>query len=259
VPVKDLTPEEAQQLAGGPLGSEMQYAVFQYATPIFWVVSPRPNGTDDQIRNGTTFFLDCGKGVFGVTAGHVYDAAATAAATGVACQIGASTTPIDLRDRLISRGRDVDIATYRVSPAEVATFDAVPLTGWQATWPPKPPEVDSGVMYGGYPGVARRITKPWRIEFNSLTSTGVANSVSDRDISTVIERDVVVVTMGLEMPPEGYDLAGMSGGPMLTVVQGDSVIGWRLAGVIYSCSRSLGEIVVAARADFIAADGSIVE
>jgi len=45
---------------------------------------------------------------------------------------------------------------------------------------------------------------------------------------------------------------------MLALVQGEAVIGWRLAGVIYSCSREIGEIVVAARADFIGADGQVL-
>jgi len=74
----------------------------------------------------------------------------------------------------------------------------------------------------------------------------------------VIERDIVGPTLGLDLPAPGYDLAGMSGGPMLALVQGEAVIGWRLAGVIYSCSREIGEIVVAARADFIGADGQVL-
>src|SRR5690349_15460235 len=107
--------EQAQALAAGPLGREIQYAVFKYAKPIYWAVAQSPNGIDDEVRNGTTFFLDCGQGVFGVTAGHVYDAFAAVASTGVMCQIGSSTASIDLRNRLIGRGRDVDIATFRVS------------------------------------------------------------------------------------------------------------------------------------------------
>jgi hypothetical protein len=46
---------------------------------------------------------------------------------------------------------------------------------------------------------------------------------------------------------------------MLAVVNGDAIVGWRLAGGISACSRDVGEIVIAARADFILADGTIVE
>jgi hypothetical protein len=257
VPLKDPTPEEAKRLAGGDLGRELQQAVLQYAVPIYWATTPRPSGVDDELRNGTTFFVDAGLGPFGVTAGHVYDDFVEAAAAGVRCQIGASTMPVDLRERLIARVRDVDIATYRVSTVEIAAAGAVVLTGYQLTWPPKPPEVDRGVFYAGYPGVARRIAAPWRVEFSALTGSGVASSVSTRSVSSVLERDIVVATKGLKLPPVGYNLAGMSGGPMLSVVNGNAVVGWRLAGVISECSRELAEIVVAARADFIRADGTI--
>ena len=43
------------------------------------------------------------------------------------------------------------------------------------------------------------------------------------------------------------------------VVNGEGIVGWRLAGVISECGRELGEIVVAARADFIRSDGAIIE
>ena len=96
--VRDPSPEEARRFASGPLSRELQYAVFQYAKPIYWVLTRSRNGVDDEIRNGTTFFLDCGQGLFGVTAGHVYDAFANVAATGVRCQIGSSTESVDSED-----------------------------------------------------------------------------------------------------------------------------------------------------------------
>jgi hypothetical protein len=213
MPVDDPTPEEAKRLAAGDLGRELQQAVLLYAVPIYWTTTSRPNGVDDQLRNGTTFFVDAGHGPFGVTAGHVYDGFVDVANTGVKCQIGQSTMPFDLRRRLIARGRDVDIATYRVSAIEIAATGAVVLTGYQLSWPPKPPELDRGVFYAGYPGVARRIAAPWRVEFGAATGTGVASSVSARNISSVIERDIVVATKGLELPAVGYDLAGMTAGP----------------------------------------------
>jgi hypothetical protein len=259
MPLRDPTPEEAKRLASGDCGRELQKAALQYAAPIYWTSTARPNGLDDKIRNGTTFFVAAGAEPFGITAGHVYDAFVDAAIAGSRCQIGTSTRSIDLRERLISRGNDVDIATYRMTAAEIAATGAFVLTGYQSTWPPKPPDIDRGVFYAGFPGIERRISAPWQVEFCALTGSGVANSVSTRSISSVIERDLVVATKGLALPPVGYDLAGMSGGPMLSVVNGQAIMGWRLAGVISDCSRELGEIVVAARADFIRSDGSIIE
>jgi hypothetical protein len=44
---------------------------------------------------------------------------------------------------------------------------------------------------------------------------------------------------------------------MLTLVE-TGVLSWRLAGVIYECGRELGEIVKAARADFIDQAGEVL-
>jgi hypothetical protein len=255
VPIQDPTPEEARRLAGGPFGREMQNAILQYARPIYW---PKALGRDPILSNGTTFFVDAGRGVFGVTAAHVYDGFVEVADRGVRCQIGSSNILFDLRERLISKGRRVDIATDRITAAEIATTGATILTGAQSTWPPKPPELDRGVLYGGFPGSDRRLLRPGHIEFGTFTALGVASSISERDISSQVERENLVATMGLEVAPEGYDLGGLSGGPMLTVVQ-SQVVSWRLAGVVYRCSRAIGEIVVAARADFISPDGAVAE
>ena len=59
------------------------------------------------------------------------------------------------------------------------------------------------------------------------------------------------------LPTEGYDLGGISGAPLLTVVDNKSGLQtWRLAGVIYEASPNLG-IIYATPADFILADGRI--
>jgi hypothetical protein len=62
----------------------------------------------------------------------------------------------------------------------------------------------------------------------------------------------------LGLPPEGYDLGGISGGPMLQPVYRDRTWGWRLLGVL-SEARAVGcfERVTAVRAHFILPDGRI--
>lgn len=258
MPINDPTLEEAQNLAAGDFGSVFSKIAPLYATVLYWTVEMGAYGPNNKLRNGTTFFVDCGKGVFGVTAGHVYDEFIKYAESGIRCQIGQSSQLFDLRERLIARGKRVDIATYRVATTEISLTGATVLTGWQREWPPKPPQVDKGVLFAGFPGVERKITGPRQLEFGIYSGLGVASSVSDRDISCVIEREYMVPTKDFSLPPPGYDLAGMSGGPMLAVVQNE-IMGWRLAGVIYECGRNLLEIVKAARADYIREDGTIEE
>jgi len=82
-----------------------------YVQPIWWLAAAE--GGDRRIRSGTTFFLDCGEGPFGVTAGHVYHEFAKHAVS--PARIFDSPWAIDLRERLIARGERADIATFRVS------------------------------------------------------------------------------------------------------------------------------------------------
>jgi hypothetical protein len=257
MPIKDPTPEKAKLLVAGPLGEALTHAAMLYSAPVYWSDRSSVNGMED-IRNGTTFFLDCGAGLFGVTAAHVFNEFAEVAAIGIRCQIGSSPQLFDLRERLIARGKMVDIATYRISAVELASVQKEALTGWQSVWPPKPPELDRGVVFSGYPGADRRIVRPRHIEWGIYSGLGVADSVSDRDVSCVINHQYMVPSYWATLLPVGHDLGGMSGAPMLAVVQSE-VVGWRLAGVIYECGRNLLEVVKAARADFIRTDGTLNE
>lgn len=124
-----------------------------------------------------------------------------------------------------------------------------------------------GLDLCGFPGVERRQPAPDEIEFSSCIGSGVASSVSDKDVSTVIEREHLIAILGDGIPPEDHDFRGISGGPMLTVVEGGRSL-FALAGVIYSGpgtqdgqaqSMQGVEIIRARRAHFIRADGSLDE
>ena len=69
--VQQLTQEEALALAKGPLSGELLRLAASTVQPLFWLTGPVGTGL---MRNATTFFVDAGRGIFGVTAGHVYDA-----------------------------------------------------------------------------------------------------------------------------------------------------------------------------------------
>jgi hypothetical protein len=60
VPLRDPTPDEAKRFAGGDFSRELQRAAIQYAVPIYWATTARPNGVDDELRSGTTFFVASG-------------------------------------------------------------------------------------------------------------------------------------------------------------------------------------------------------
>jgi hypothetical protein len=72
--------------------------------------------------------------------------------------------------------------------------------------------------------------------------------------------------LGDGIPPENFDFRGISGGPMLMVIQGRNLRSWALAGVIYQGPNTSEnpdeaisglEIIRARRAHFILPDGHL--
>lgn len=263
-------PPDAWAKATGDFGRQLADAILAYAAPILWGAGEPAGGMNDDVRSGTTFFVDTGEALFGVTAGHVYEAhKARADATGVLCQIGLGeagkgSRVFDLRERVIDHSQSPDIATYRISPEEIARTGARVFKA--PGWPPKPPKVDAGVAFVGYPGSGREVVAPRRIAWDNFHGSAFVESVSDERITCPIPREWIVPIKGMRFPAPGEDTAGLSGGPLVCFNQG-AVLSWRLVGVI--CDGGGGayegeggpflDMVVGARVDLINADGTINE
>ena len=56
--------------------------------------------------------------------------------------------------------------------------------------------------------------------------------------------------------PEVYEIGGVSGGPLVTMVDSANLCYWRLGGVMTAFNTSF-EIFYATRADFILPDGTL--
>ena len=248
------------------LGQAEGLFVASLTAPLCWVVR-EPDGSF-RARNGSAFFLDAGEGPFCVTACHVIEGLRQACASEnvVAFQLG--NLPIDFKGRhsIIAEHKGLDIATFRVSTDEIASIGKTVLTGYQEAWPPRPPDQNRGIYYAGFPGVERRLSLPSEISFGVAAGGGVANSVSETDISSLIERENLIPVLGRGLPPENYDFGGMSGGPMLSVIETRGLRSWALAGVIYQGPNTSSnpdeaiaglEIIKARRAYFIQPDGRL--
>jgi hypothetical protein len=83
-------------------------------------------------------------------------------------------------------------------------------------------------------------------------------SFTEHQLCCQLDRNYWIDVRGLGLPPVGYELGGVSGGPMLRpVYQGDRW-GWRLVGVISEAiSMEDFERVTAVRAHFILPDGRL--
>lgn len=246
--------DEAKRLASGPLGRQLADVVAAYAAPIFGIKSHSPDGTHVETSNGTTFFLDLGKTICGVTAGHVYDGLTQLPGASAGCRIGKSSAAFDLEARKISRGRTVDIFTFDVSRAEAESTMVRVLV--PSRWPPAAPEVDHSLIFAGFPGHETRVNHPLSIEFGFFSGAGVIESVRERDFSCQVDREGMVPFPGLALPEPGYDFAGISGAPVLRVLH-DHVLRWELIGIIYECGRNFVELIKMARADLICSDGRV--
>jgi hypothetical protein len=262
------TEQEARAIMAAGLGkAELEFAA-SVTAPLYWVV--REPDKPYRARNGSAFFLDAGNGQFGVTANHVIEGWRRDRAdvkTATPLQLGHDLIlDLDGKNSVIAAHSDLDIATFRITPSEIASINKTCLTGYQKTWPPSPPTQDRGIYYSGFPSVGNLWLSPNAISFAAAAGGGIASSVSETDVSTLIERQHLIDVLGLGFPPENFDFRGMSGGPMLTVVETTSIRSWALAGVIYQGPNPADdeteavpglEIIKARRAHFILPDGQL--
>lgn len=172
----------------------------------------------------------------------------------------------DTEHEIIDRDSDIDIATFRIAKQDVDRLGKTILTGIQSNWPPSAPQQGKGIYFSGFPGQERMWLSPSEISFGAAPGGGVADSVSERTISTLFDRSRWIDVMGKGFPPENYDFGGISGGPMLSAIERRGLRSWALAGVIVqgpsvssSVSESISglEIVQARRAHFIGPKGEI--
>lgn len=251
--VQQLTREDALALANGPLSGELLRLAASTVEPLFWTV-----GAPDRelIRNGTTFFINAGQGIFGVTAGHVFDAyVAHKRDGGRQCHVGMQGVTFDLEARLIDRGRDLDIATYRIEPREIGRLGAT--IRHEPNWPPAPTRTRRGVFYAGYPAAARKLVGDRTIEWGVYGAGGIATSVNDRSIACRMEPDNLIEALGLPRPDgAGCDTGGLGGAPLFAFSE-SSLVYWKLAGVITEGGGVSAEHVRAVPIDRIRIDGTI--
>jgi hypothetical protein len=159
----------------------------------------------------------------------------------------------DLKARLIARSDELDLASFDLdgltSRFGRGWFSKAPLRAW----PPAPPQEGRGILIGGYPGIAREVLDQRNISFGIFTALAIARTVSDDQISCLFEREYM--TDGSDMPPR-TDLGGISGGPVITVMETPSfLMTYRLGAIVSEASTEL-EKVFAKRVDFIKDDGS---
>jgi len=250
-PPKPLSKEEAIALTRGVYADVVERAIAASIAPFLWCEPDAKGGL--KVRNGTTFIVSADR-TFAVTADHVfagYLKARQAFGDVARCQLG--NLRFDPEDRLIARSASLDIVTFRIAPNEIGrTHEG----RFAMSFHPLIPQGERGVLFTGFPGLARNRLSEREIETGIFTALTVAENITDVQISGHFDRERQVDKPGRPTSPQGYDIGGVSGAPLVTIVDSASLHYWRLGGVITDFSTSF-EIFYATRADFILPDGTL--
>ena len=227
---------EAIALITNGLGKAELEIIATYTSALFWILR-NANG-EEQVKQGSVFFLDTGKRTFAVTAAHAVTECMADTKSGmfIQCMIGSAygtPVPFHIGDRLIDAHEGVDIATLWFTPEEIQQTGREILKGYyHPKWPPPLAEKESGVTYCGYPGKGRKWLARKEISFGCVMMGGIATNSHALSLSILIERDRLLQQLGDEVMPENFDFGGMSGGPVLAIVESPTIRCWMPAGVI---------------------------
>lgn len=260
-----ITEAEARKIMRVLGEAENRFAA-SLTIPLYWVVREEDGGYS--ARNGSAFILNTGERTFGVTAKHVIDGWRADRETNriVSLQLSDITFEPDGRNAVIAAHTDIDIATFQITHEEIQAIGKTVLSGYQSAWPPPPPEQDRGIYYAGFPGVERKWLSRNEIQFGVVTGGGVATYVGRTDVVSAIEREYLIPVFEQGVTPVNFNFGGISGGPMLSVIEHRGLRTWALAGVIYQGPNTSDdpdqaiagvEIIKARRACFIRPDGSL--
>jgi hypothetical protein len=226
---------EAIRLTLAGLGKAELELAGSYTSPLIWTVD-HGNGFK-RMKGGTVFFLDTGEAVFGVTAAHVvlefFEDSRTPNVHAAIAAHGKSPMRMPLGERIIDASAEIDLATFRVFPEELQYFNKTPLRGHVREWPPKLAEVNGPAIYCGFPGVGRRPVAGG-VSFGAVPMGGIVTSSHETMVSIQIEREALVRLLGEDDMPENFNFGGMSGRPLIAIVQAEIMRTWNPAGVIIS-------------------------
>jgi hypothetical protein len=224
----------------------------------FWWYAQTETGVPT-VGNGTVFFMDFTGRLFAVTAAHVYldgYLPAKRRFPNIACKIG--NLDFDPETRLRGHREGLDIVTFEFSYSELASIWKQAVLADPAKWPLADPVENQAVFIQGFPRETRLWLTPSAVSFGLYQALTPITLIVDRQITCRFESDRWVDTLGKGLPSSGFDLGGISGGPLLIPADTDGEWRLELGGVISQAPRSpYFESVVAIRSHFINPDGSI--
>jgi len=211
-------------------------------------------------NNGSSFFLEIDDRLFAVTASHVYSGflrGKEISGRNIKCKIG--NLDFDPIARLRGHSVGVDIVTFDISKEELEVIGKQAIVSTSALWPPPHPFTGQTAMVAGFPGEGRLWLNQQSISFGLYIGRQPVGTASDHSITCPLEREHWIEVGGLRSMPEGSDLGGISGGPLLLPMEANGVWSLSLGGVISEAPAGLIETIVSVPSHFIGRDGGVLD
>jgi hypothetical protein len=249
--------------AGRKAAAVVSAYMLRAARPMFWHVGVMNNGA---LRGASTFVLQFPTRHVAVTADHVIAQylEAREADPRTICQI--SQCQVWPERSLIARSPKLDIATFEVDPAALASMGAVAFDCRQ-DWPTPEVQVGDRLTLAGYLDNRRTQIARGHYEMEAWGAHGIADAVSEREIVTVYDPTTTLAASdGIAKPPLGFNMSGCSGGPAIVIKDVNGLMRWFPVGLIYRGpdGKAKGEFasfdrIYVRKLHFIERDGRIVE
>jgi hypothetical protein len=189
----------------------------QVARPLLWhdLKEPWPK----RLTGGSCFALRFDAGIIGITADHVVNAYEQAQRQMREPICLLRTVRLNLMEALIDRDAQLDLATFRLTEAELSESGAL-VIDCREEWPPPIPDRGREISFGGYPEELKKVYAADRVEFRFAVHLAHIQDVTDRTIVATYDpaRDTRV-RAAPEMPNLGANWSGCSGGPVLMHVE----------------------------------------
>lgn len=191
------------------------------------IIGTGPSGAG-AFNTGSFFVLEVGGKHWLATADHVVRYYEAVTADDPAVRIQAGELQFDLDDRReVIRDPLADCCLIELASVE-APLTRLPFLSAPAGWPPPRPKEGDFLAVCGYPEFIRRRPAQSEVEFNSLAAVFRVTQAGERHCSCVWERDEFLTFGPVGAPPQGTELGGMSGGPVLLM----GGIAFPLVGVV---------------------------
>ncbi|MFM7344759.1 MAG: hypothetical protein ACKO1J_05235 [Tagaea sp.] len=202
----------------------------RYVAPIYW--SSDPYDANTVKNNGSCFAIEIDGLHLGVTAQHVVAAYLAARDMDSSTQLMIRNTPIDnWAERFIDGDEGLDLATFRLTAAEIEQISFRPFVHTAQSWPPPPPKLGATISMTGYPGIDRNVVDRRTVEFLGISHVVVVTNIDPDCLEIKMERNDLTNLDGTPIQSLEYDFGGFSGAPVL-IESGNVGALFRLGGLV---------------------------